>query len=325
MNPDPPDPVNNNGLVSMSSTTVVKSATNEKLEEALGDLWGRLESVESRRAYKKDWRLYCVWLDSVGISPSDATVATVQKYVNQLRDEGKAKSTRARALSVLREVYRALVVGEVCIRNPAREVKNPKVDSDPKTPWLDENRLATLFTATVEDWKSRRDRLVLLALAMLGWRRSEIARMKVEDFTGNVIKQTVKRNKQRSVGVPEYLIKEIDAWRKYANINTGPIFLRAEDNRVAMSGKMVYSTVRRIGVSAGLGNISPHALRRTYITILEGRGVSLRDLQSAVSHESVTTTERYSKAAAAARQAPGQLLVDLVSGNKSSKSEPKNG
>jgi len=44
----------------------------------------------------------------------------------------------------------------------------------------------------------------------------------------------------------------------------------------------------RVGVK-----VAPHGLRRSFITILSGHGTALRDLQKAVGHESITTTERY--------------------------------
>ena len=75
---------------------------------------------------------------------------------------------------------------------------------------------------------------------------------------------------------------------------------------------MLYDVVKRAGRCAGVSKLTPHALRRTFITILDERGVPLADLQLAVSHESITTTERYRMGARAAGQAPGELLRDLV-------------
>jgi integrase/recombinase XerD len=298
------------------------------LAAALGDLWSRLESADSRRAYRDDWRRYCAWLEGERLDPAVATVSDVQRYVNFLRDSGKAKSTRARCLSVLREVYRALVTAGVCVKNPAREVKNPKVDTTPKTPWLDEGKVQRLFEAAAseqaETWLDRRSRLMLLCLALLGWRRAEVARIRVEDFTEIVGEQgsgwaawhTVKGGKRDLVGVPPYLMGEIRSWLDYAKIARGPIFPRSQENPQEVSGKIVYDEVKLMARAAGLDQVTPHALRRTYITLLERRGVDLRDLQTAVSHASVTTTERYQKASKAAGQAPGERLVDLVKRGK---------
>lgn len=287
-----------------------------RLETALGELWSRLESPESRRGYRDDWRRYCVWLRTLGIDPRQATTATVQHYISFLRDTKKATATRARALSVLREVYRSLVVGGVCLSNPAREVRNTKVDNEPRTPWLVEEEAKELFVDRGgESWRERRDFAACLCLFLLGWRRAEVARISIGDFVGGAIRHTVKRKKLRVVGVPTLLLKEISNWRAFAQIDQGPLFPRSPKTAAPMTGKMLYGAVKRRAKAAGLERVSPHVLRRTFITLLVGRGVPLEDLQLAVSHESVTTTERYFKATRAATQAPGDLLVDLVNAN----------
>jgi len=299
-------------LVARSSSEVALSG-DAKLAAALQAMWGQLESAESQRGYKDDWRRYCAWCAKEGIDPRFADVGAVQRYVNHLRDAGRAKSTRARALSVLREVYRALVIGGVCAGNPAREVKNPKVDTAPRTPWLEEDRVRALFEhAPEESWLDRRNQVILLCLFLLGWRRAEIARIEVEHFSGTTVRHRVKRDKEAIVGVPKYLLKQIDAWRKYAYITAGPIFPRSPTDDRSVSGKIVYDVVKAAAARAGLGQLTPHALRRTYVTLLSRRGVDMRDIQLAVSHESVTTTERYQKADRAAQQAPGEQLSDLV-------------
>jgi len=40
--------------------------------------------------------------------------------------------------------------------------------------------------------------------------------------------------------------------------------------------------------------------------------VDIRDVQAAMAHESVTTTEKYKKAGRAATVAPGDVLLDLM-------------
>lgn len=286
-----------------------------KYQAALGALWGRLESLHSQRAYRDDWQRYCDWLTASGLDPRTADVEVVQRYVNHLRDNRKAPATRARALSILREVYRVLVVGKICPMNPAREVKNNSLDVTPRTPWLTEDGVRALFRATTENtWQMRRDRLVLLCLMMLGIRRAEVGRMTVEDVATGILRHIVKRKKQRHVGIPLYLQTRIREWLAYAHISTGTLFPRSPTDPQRMSDKMIYDTVRNVAAAAGVltKDATPHSLRRSYITILEQRGVPLAELQLAVSHESINVTERYLKGPRAARQAPGELLVDLV-------------
>jgi site-specific recombinase XerD len=56
---------------------------------------------------------------------------------------------------------------------------------------------------------------------------------------------------------------------------------------------------------------TPHAIRRSFVTIARARGVALDDLQAALMHSQVSTTEAYDRALRAMRSAPGDVLVDI--------------
>lgn len=281
------------------------------LEHALQTYWASLESPHSRRGYVHDWEVYVEWLVSEGVAVLEAKPSDVQRYVNKLRDKGKSKPTRARALSVIRSVYDYLTVNNFVPHNPARSVKNPKVDSTPKTPWLEEDGAARLLARAGEDWRSRRDRMCLLLFLGIGWRRSEITRMNVEDFRDGTVTGTVKGGKLATVGVPNWLQREIEDWCTFANIESGPLLPKTSGSKIGISNNTVYDIVKAAAKRAGL-DVAPHGLRRTFITILRKRGVDLKDLQTAVAHASSHTTERYDKAKGV--NAPGEILADLVYG-----------
>lgn len=291
------------------------------LREELSRLWASLESKHTQRAYSEDWRRFCEWLDKSNIHPLAVQVGHVQNYVNYLRDERKAsKATRSRALAVLRSVYGAFVRAGLCDTNPAREVKNPRTDKQPKSPWLDLAELKRLWKVVTEtfatgSWEERRDALAVMCLALLGWRRSEIARMAVEDFHGTMVDHRVKRDKDRTVGIPPTLATFVKEWRSFAKISHGAIFPRTPNDSSPMTEKMLYDALQRFSRASGIERttLTPHAMRRSYVTALDEIGVSLDEIQHAVSHESVTTTELYRKARRAAAQAPGQKLAEVLS------------
>ena len=165
----------------------MKRPSAKKFAAALTTHFDKLESKHSRRSYEHDWTEYAAWcathkLDILALKPGD-----VQRYMTHLRDKVHlAKPTAAHALSVLRSMYDALVVDGFLPFNPASSVKNIKVNSTPKTPWLDEDKLRQLLLAIEPDARgdfvARRDRLVVLLFIGTGRRRSEVTRMRVEDF-----------------------------------------------------------------------------------------------------------------------------------------------
>lgn len=283
-------------------------------QAAIDSVLNELQSDESRRVYKDGWTRYRAWLFNQDIEVLEARPRNIGAYIAHLRDVGNAKSTRARVLSIIREFYGALVREELLSSNPAREVKNPKVESTPSTPSLTVLEIRQLVAAMPnESWKEKRDRICVRLLFGLGLRRAEVSRMRREDFRDGAVTCIVKGNKKLTVGVPEWLEDEVFKWCMFAGIEAGSILPRSQKNRHAISGDMIYKIVVQAGKAVGV-KTSPHALRRTNITILGEMGVSLKERQLAVGHSSSSTTEKYDRARDASKNAPGQLLEDLVNG-----------
>jgi len=286
----------------------------EMLEDALAALWRSLkESKDTARAYRYDWGVWTKWLAERGGTPLQARAFHVQSFLDHMHERGKAKATRARMLSVLKQVYAALVVGKAMGMNPAREAKNISVSSVPRTPWLSESELAKLLTypkpASVRD---RRNWLVLCTLIGTGLRRKNVASLSVEQLVpapkggGTVARIVYKGGRQGFILLPSWLAEELHAWIEDRDIRSGPIF--------DVSPSTVYYIVKKAAVRTGVNmtRATPHALRRSFVTVTGDRGVSLDDRQAAMLHVDSATTEIYDKAARATSQAPGEVLRDLV-------------
>ena len=278
------------------------------LDSTLDAFFSGLDSANSRRGYRQVWEAFVQWLKKR--SPLRVKPIDVQEYIISLRDAGKADSTRAWTLSALRSIYDALTVNGFVAVNPARSVKNPKTSHAPKAPWLEEEDVKKLLQVLEgSSWRERRNRLCVLLFLGLGWRRSEVARMRAEDFQGGTVTGIVKGRKLATAGVPEWLRDEIRDWLAYAGFATGPLLPRGPEVHEHISGDTVYNIVCTVAEIAGL-KVTPHALRRTFITVLRERGVGLKELQGAVAHSSSATTERYDRKKSIA--APGEKIGDLV-------------
>lgn len=290
----------------------------DPIEATLDSLLSQLRSNKSRIAYEGDWGRYVAWLKAEGVSVLEARPRHVKQYVAHLNEEKKARSTCGRALSVIREVYGGLVVDEVIETNPAREIKNPKQSKEPRTPFLKRDKMQQLLDLPVTNWKERRARVCLSLLFGLGWRREEVAAMRVEDFKRDSslweVTGIVKGGKKLTVGVPTWVAEEIDDWLRYAGIAKGAILPRSPTNRAPVSGAIIYNIVVDAAARAGLpkGSVSPHGIRRTNITLTGELGVSLKERQLSVGHSSGSTTERYDKATDASKTAPGNVFADMI-------------
>jgi integrase/recombinase XerD len=286
----------------------------DPIKAALDDVLSSLPSDDSRRAYEGDWTRFALWLGLEDVDVRDARPKHVQRYLAHLRNEGKAKATIGRALSVIREVYAAFVRDEIIETNPAREVKKPKMSANPSTPHLNEEQMRAMLAVPAATWMERRDRLCIGLLFGLGWRRREVACLTIEDFRAGTVTGILKGQKEHTVGVPLWLLEMIEEWSEYAEINSGPLLPRTKNKPTAIGPSTVYKIVARIGALARVPEelTTPHALRRTNITLGGERGVSLKARQLAVGHSSQATTERYDRARDASKNAPGQVFADLV-------------
>lgn len=297
------------------------------VETSLQAVLRALASPCSRRNYLVDWERFETWLREQGANVLGVKPRTVGTYLAHLREENYARTTIARNLSVLREVYAGFVLDELVPANPARDVKSPRFEHSPNTPWLDEEGLEKLLRDLPKStWREARDRLCVLLILGLGWRRAEVARLRVEDLkerTGRggaawTVTGVVKGGKTLTVGVPPWLSEEIAAWKERSGIASGPLLPRSEENPKAMSGGMCYLIVCGVAERAGFapGQVSPHGLRRSKITYEQEHGVSLKASQLAVGHSSRAITERYDRARDATQNAPGEVLAGLVRGGK---------
>jgi site-specific recombinase XerD len=149
----------------------------------------------------------------------------------------------------------------------------------------------------------RRDYAILLLLARLGLRSSEILSIELDDLrwrAGEIVIRG-KGNRQdmlplpRDVGaaIASYLRRDRDAR------GTRRVFLRTIAPRVPMTGPAsIGGIVRRAMVKAGVDRpmqIAAHLFRHTLASKMLQHGANLREISEVLRHQSITSTEIYAK------------------------------
>lgn len=288
-----------------------------RFRAALEAVLARLSSQHSRRAYTSDWRSWLTWLDRRGSFCLAVTPREVQLYLEELARQGDAGKTIGRRLTTLRQVYAQLVVQGLMPANPAREVKPPRVDRVPHTPWLAESELMRLLAANNgSSWQERRDRLILLLLAGAGLRRAEVASLRASNFDrqddGRWLLVTVtKGGKTLRATLPAAVAQALEAWLRDRTELGREAGLWTRDGDL-VSGDLVYQVVGAASRRAGLERaISPHALRRTLATLASLAGADLRTIQAALGHSRSSTTEGYVRAIGLPGEAAGDAIPIL--------------
>ena len=173
-----------------------------------------------------------------------------------------------------------------------------------QSPVLTERQVKQLLSSTKMTRHSTRNRLIVILSYYVGLRACEICSLTVGDVLdgeGN-IKDTVilkshqtKGNKSNSVYLSDTVKDEI---RKYFSEYSYLVTLKQSSLLQSQKGggfssMTIQHLFKKLYKSIGLDDCSSHSGRRTMITQLASKGVSVRVIQELARHSDLSTTQRY--------------------------------
>ena len=248
----------------------------------------------TRRSYATDLRLFAAWCEEAKLELFSVRRAHLELFGRWMEENGRMSSTVARRLSTLASFYRYCEQEGLVERNPAANVRRPKVDYESRTLGLDRNELGAFLVQA--GLGSARDHALASLLALNGLRISEALGADIEalDYERGhrTLKILRKGGKRVTIPLAPRTSRVIDLY--IGERTTGPIFLGAHGDR--MDRYAADRTVKRLARQAGITKrISPHSLRHSFITAALDAGVPLRDVQEAASHADPRTTMRYDR------------------------------
>ncbi len=199
---------------------------------------------------------------------------------------------RRRRLSTLPSFYRYCEQEQLIDRNPALNVRRPKVDYESRTLGLDRNELGAFLVQA--GLGSPRDHALASLLALNGLRISEALGADVEDLDfergHRTLKILRKGGKRAIIPLAPRTSRVLDLYLEERT--TGPNLPWGQGLDRYAADRMVKRLARRAGITK---RISPHSLRHSFITAALDAGVPLRDVQEAASHADPRTTMRYDR------------------------------
>jgi len=271
------------------------------------------KSARTRRAYQNDVMHF---MKTFGItSPEELRKVdhrAVMAWERIMREqEGSQPTTVRRRLAALSSLFAHLVKFDVVEMNPVRDVERPAVNrrEGMTLAFSQKQARAILDKPDPNTVLGLRDRAILSVGLQVGFRRSEIASLKVGDLHENrgfdslrVVRKGGKKgslaiNPQTAQRIKDYLVvaghgEDLD----------GPLFRPVRGNREGQDGRrhlhpdiidrVLRKYARKIGVTRGY---SAHSMRATFITTALDNGASLEDVQSAAGHADPSTTKLYDR------------------------------
>lgn len=161
---------------------------------------------------------------------------------------------------------------------------------------------ALLATCAADGTKAGVRDAAMLALAYAcGLRRAELASLVRADFNQDAGALTVrgKGNKTRVLPLTAGALDALADWLYLRGDAPGPLFVRVrKGDRMTAAGlspQAVYTMIRARCNHAGVRDLRPHDLRRTYAGDLLDAGADLATVQQLMGHASPTTTAGYDR------------------------------
>ena len=271
---------------------------------AIGMVLDSLPSEHSRRAYERALVDFFLWHRGAG--RPQLSKAVVQRYAAELREAGMAPSSVNQRLSAIRKLAAEAADNGALdpqVANGIRAVKGARREGRRTGNWLTrEEAQAWLSAPDTKTIRGRRDRALLAVLIGCGLRRAEAAGLTFDhvqqrDGRWVLVDLIGKRDKIRSIPMPNWAKAAIDEWRRTSGVSDGLVFRAInKGDRVVGDGitpQAIYNII--VGYAGALEKkgVAPHDLRRTFAKLAHKGGAAIDQIQLSLGHESIQTTEEY--------------------------------
>ena len=263
-------------------------------------------SVHTNEAYSRDISQFIEYLkiilkkEDIGIE--NFTMGSIRDYLYVLSNSGLTRKSIARKLASIKSFGKFLVMEGIYEKNPASEIKTPKIEK--KEPvFLSLKEIEMLMdTAVADDMISYRNRAIIEVFYSTGIRLSELSNLDLDsiDFHNGVIRVTGKGGKERILpigrkaikAVMEYLPLRSSIIMEKGHIGEKALFINNRGGRLGKR-RIQVSVSKYLNMISEKEHLSPHVLRHTFATHMLDNGADLRSVQELLGHASLNTTQIY--------------------------------
>ncbi len=268
-------------------------------------------SEETRRAYR---RAVTDFFQHVGGKhPTEVVPADVQGWRDHLRHSRKRSATVSFKLSVVRSFFEYLKAAGIVALNPAstKLVTPPELPTEPARRALSSKEVRHLLTGPDRvKPEGARDYALMLVILRLSMRVAEACSLRASSIKWShgrwTLRCKIKGGREEVWPLPKDVKQAIDEYLKLdaqrrttLHSDTDAYLFQPHLNYrtlvfdKALSTRMVQNIVAKWGRFTGVGDVSPHDLRRTAITRALEMGQTYRQVQMMSKHKDPKTVMRY--------------------------------
>lgn len=258
-------------------------------------------------AYRNDLAQFMKFITGGGPATS-STIANVNgdtlvRYVEDLRNAAYKDATVARKVAAVKSFFGFLSAEAVINADPTEQLKSPQVGKSlPRALSVREVDELLEQPGRRSTPEARRDKAMLELLYATGLRVTELVSLDVADIALESDPVTVRcvGKGERERVLPLYQ-RPVDELRQYIfhvrprlvrNRREPALFVNRRGERLTRQG--FWLILKNYAHEAKLDKaITPHTLRHTYATHMLSGGMPLRNVQDALGHASISTTQIY--------------------------------
>lgn len=286
------------------------------LPERVKEFIGASVAENTKRGYASDFRAFCAWCGSAGVSSLPADPVTVADYFAHLAQSGRRASTVERAKAAIKMAHDTAgydsptlaPVVKTAVKGIRRRIGVAKAK---KAPTLTVD-VRAMIAALPDTLAGKRDCALLLIGFAGAFRRSELAALRVEDVTQTTegVRILLPRSKTDQEGEGRFVgikrganpatcpVRALADWLAGAGITSGPVFRavgRYGTVKAALSAQSVALIVKRAAAAAGLdpAAYAGHSLRAGFVTQGALNGATEANIMRQTGHKSSDTVRGY--------------------------------
>jgi len=273
-------------------------------------------SLHTLRAYESDLRALHNFI--LGKPLEQVSKYEIRSFLMTLHKENISKKTVARKAASLRSFYRYLVLHEGLEKNPM-ELIDP-IKQEPSIPRAVSREEVELLLNSVDPstFLGLRDRCIMELFYSSGLRLSEVEALDWSDisFQDRICLIKGKGNKSRLVPFTETVRNWLKLYKDHPQNGLGEmgvVFVNKFGKRI--SSRSIDRMFKEYVLKSGLSlHITPHVLRHSIATHWLDRGMDLKSIQEILGHESLGTTQIYTKVTKTKKQEIYQKTHPLAMG-----------
>lgn len=300
-------------------------------------------SVHTQRAYQRWIEKYLTevaGLDPKAYNPEACEVpviitalgaANLKAWLGRLKVKKLGKQSIGQAKAAI--VWLAQLMGdmeraEYELAAGLSRVKMPRAESGQRSgTWLTVEEVRHILRGARASARTSqaaaRNAAVIALLAICGLRRDEITRICWGDLTkqgkNRILGVHGKGAKLRQVKLSPAVTDTIEAWRAYhpaSDEDSAIMFTRILKSGLVtqsrITDKAVWLIVQQAAFAAGLSNVSPHDLRRSFARGAYEAGATFELIRQSLGHSNIATTERYVNSALELDNAATDIWADAL-------------